>query len=88
MKTKRMQWLLPIVAFTIAIAGAFATVKTDVATEQAFVPGYIDAHAPCMVAIECTDVGTQICRDDLTGPQAWGKASPNATTCAVTLYRP
>lgn len=88
MKTTRKQWLLPIAAFTLAIAAAFATVKTEVATEQAIVPGYIDAHAPCMVAIECSNVGTQLCRDGLTGPQAWGKASPNATTCAVTLFRP
>lgn len=92
METLKQKWLLPLIAFVVAIGGAFAsnhfaTVEDAVASEW----GYYQTHAPCDTRIMCDNTPTGVlCTVNLGGEevQAFGKINPNATTCSKVLYQP
>ncbi|MEM0519025.1 DUF6520 family protein [Aequorivita flava] len=84
MKTMRKKWLLPIAVFAIAIASAFAS--NSGANNVLATPGYIDAPAPCRIAVDCSPFGGPVCRN-ASLQQAFGWNSMH-TACNVELYKP
>ena len=59
MKSNRKKWLLPIVAFSIAIAGAFASnIETK---KDTLVWGYLDHTQPCTIKVACGEGGMVAC---------------------------
>lgn len=82
MKSIRKKWLLPIVAFSIAIAGAFASnIETK---SNTMVLGYLDHSQPCKIAVQCSDEGTITCTSG--GQVAKGKDA-FGTSCNRNLVK-
>ncbi len=81
MKHIKFKFLLPVAAFMIAIAAAFATEKDgqdDFALEQ----GYIFVDGVCQPYGKCDGTQGQICTHN--GFQVFGKIG--GTSCLKTLY--
>lgn len=88
MKTKIFKISMPIAIFALAIAGAFASQKSDSKT-VAPQTGWIDAPSPCKIQVSCSDVLGPVCTMFHQGQnkQAYGKVNPSDATCAKVLYR-
>lgn len=85
MKSMRKKWLLPVLAFAIAIGGAFAT---NIETTESAVPfGYATLHKPCDTPVSCSPIPNIVCRAP-GGQQAWGKTNPNDPACPILLFMP
>ncbi len=82
MKSIRKKWLLPIVAFSIAIAGAFAS---NVETKSAaFDWGYLDHNQPCTIKVACSDEGTVACT---SGGQLAKRMNVLGTSCNQAAFK-
>jgi|26BtaG_2_1085354.scaffolds.fasta_scaffold00078_11 hypothetical protein len=81
-KTKKM-WLLPLGAFVIAIASAFAS--NAVSSETIAPMGYIDAPSPCHISVPCSTTWGKVCRSE-SQQQAFG-LNAQGTACNVELYK-
>ncbi len=85
MKQMRKKWLLPILAFAIAIGGAFAT---NIETTESAVPiGYATLQKPCDTQVSCSTIPNPVCRAP-GGQQAWGKNNPTDGHCPNLLFMP
>ena len=83
MKTKKNGFIMPILAFMIAIAAAFATEKNSMEStlsDQA----YLNTPVPCTLAGFCDNTGIDVCTSG--GIQVYGKSS--ATQCTRKLFMP
>lgn len=83
MKIKKNGFVMPVVAFMIAIAAAFATEKNSIdstLSEQA----YVNTPVPCTLAGFCDNTGITPCTSG--GINVYGKSS--ATQCTRKLYMP
>lgn len=88
MKTMRKKWLIPMLVFTLAIGGAFAT---NVKAETASIPvdGYLSILSPCDTEVDCDTEGQEACTvPEFPDEVAFGKMSPNDPTCPIPLFRP
>ncbi|MEH6764675.1 MAG: DUF6520 family protein [Aequorivita antarctica] len=82
MKSIRKKWLLPIVAFSIAIAGAFASnIETK---SNALVWGYLDHNKPCTIQVACSDTGVVECT---SGGQLAKRMNALGTSCNQTAFK-
>jgi len=81
MKNFKFRFLLPVMAFMLAIAAAFAS-QPDGLEESALVQGYILQNGVCTPHGTCTNQGGLICRDT-SGRQVYGKIG---TVCLDTLF--
>ncbi len=82
MKNLKLKFLLPVAAFMIAIAAAFASQDNSNA-EMALVQGYIYQNGVCTPHGTCTNQGKQICKD-ASGRQVFGKLG--STSCSYPLF--
>ena len=82
MKTIKFKFLLPVVAFMIAIAAAFAS-QTDGMEDTTLQQGYILQNNVCTPHGTCTNEGDRICKD-FSGQQVFGKIG--STSCVYPLY--
>ncbi len=82
MKTLKFKFLMPVVAFMIAFAAAFAT-QTDGQEDFALVPGYIYQNGVCVPHGTCSNTKAPICTDN-AGRQVFGKSGQ--TSCSQLLY--
>ncbi|MAO49264.1 MAG: hypothetical protein CML16_00050 [Pusillimonas sp.] len=82
MKTIRKKWLLPIMAFSIAIAGAFASnLETK---SNAPVAGFLDHPQPCKIAVQCSNSGNILCT---SGGQLAKRMNEFGTACNVDAFK-
>jgi hypothetical protein len=81
MRNFKFRFLLPVMAFMLAIAAAFAS-QPEGQAESALVQGYILQNGVCTPHGSCTNDGDQICRDT-SGRQVFGKIG---TVCLDTLF--
>jgi len=81
MKTIKFKFLLPVVAFMIAIAAAFAT-QTDGQEDFALEQGYIYVDGVCQPHGKCSGIVDLPCTHN--GLQVFGRSGP--TSCLKTLY--
>lgn len=83
MKNLKSKFLLPVAAFMIAIAAAFATQMEE---EDAFAPeqGYVYVNEICVPNGKCSTMPGPICTHN--GLQVFGRSSQ--TSCLKTLYMP
>lgn len=81
MKTVKIKFLLPVVAFMIAIAAAFAT-QADGQEDFALVQGYIYQNGVCVEHGKCSNETAPICTDN-TGRQVFSIGGP--TGCSQRL---
>ncbi|TXD81185.1 hypothetical protein ESY86_18605 [Subsaximicrobium wynnwilliamsii] len=88
MKTRKIQFLMPVLAIVFAMTSAFSTSGNKGEAALSVIAGYIDSPSPCMVPVTCSTIIGPICTNGLNGPQAFGKSNPNATICPLTVYRP
>ncbi|MEH6763828.1 MAG: DUF6520 family protein [Aequorivita antarctica] len=83
MKNMRKKWLMPVMAFALAIGGAFASQ----ANPEAPIPrkGYVNTHLPCNIEVQCYTSGKWEC----TGPGgiAYGMDDASGTSCTTPLFR-
>lgn len=85
MKQMRKKWLLPVLAFAIAIGGAFAT---NIETTESVLPkGYATVLEPCDTEVTCSTIINPVCRAP-GGQQAWGKDKPTDGHCLNLLFMP
>ena len=85
MKNLRNIRLLPVLAFVIAIGGAFAT-NSKVKENEAPL-GYATLHTPCDTPVTCSTFPNLVCRAP-GGQQAWGKNNPSDPSCPILLFMP
>jgi|TARA_R110000823_G_scaffold116844_3_gene240040 hypothetical protein len=82
MKSIRKKWILPIVAFSIAIAGAFAS---NIETKSAApVLGYLDHPQPCKISVQCDDSGVIACT---SGGQVAKRKNALGTSCNLPAFK-
>lgn len=81
MKTIKMKFLLPVVAFMFAIAAAFAT-QTDGQEDFAIEQGYIYIDGVCQPYGRCDNTQAPLCTHN--GFQVFGKSG--STSCLKTLH--
>lgn len=82
MKSNRKKWLLPIVAFSIAIAGAFAS---NIETQSiAPVWGYLDHPQPCKISVQCDNFGSIACT---SGGQVAQRMNALGTSCNLPAFK-
>lgn len=81
MKNLKSNFLLPVAAFMIAIAAAFATQMEE---QDAFAleQGYIYENNVCIPSGKCANTSGPVCTDDLER-QVFGKSGP--TECFKQL---
>ncbi|MBP2284817.1 hypothetical protein H4V97_003135 [Flavobacterium sp. CG_23.5] len=83
--------ILPVLAFTMASAGAVMTkdAKIKDAKKSVLISGFIQNPSPanCLpVSVDCTTTGGQTCMSNEAIPrQVWLKNAANA--CSVNLYK-
>ncbi|QQX78107.1 MULTISPECIES: DUF6520 family protein [Aequorivita] len=81
MRNLKFKFLLPVAAFMLAIAAAFAS-QTEEQVESALVQGYIYQNGVCVPHGKCDNSSTVICSDG--SRQVFGKNGP--TTCSLPLF--
>lgn len=88
MKTKLLNFLMPLVAMMLAIGGAFA-LDTAEKAKEVFTPitGYVNTNIPCSEPTECDTDGTVICTD-LLGNIAYGKDDQERCNVQLTMLIP
>ncbi|HUH47246.1 MAG TPA: DUF6520 family protein [Arenibacter sp.] len=88
MKTKQLNFVMPLVAMMLAIGGAFA-LDTAEMEKDAFAPelGYIDSPSPCKVDVKCDNQLSAFICTDINEVQAFG-IDPITKQCTRELYRP
>ncbi|RAR46493.1 DUF6520 family protein [Flavobacterium lacus] len=88
MKTINFKSILPLLLMIVAITSAFAF-QNESKKSTAVVTGWVDHPAPCSIAVECENEGTEICTAMYQGQEriVRGKESPNDLTCSKTLFR-
>jgi hypothetical protein len=88
MKNLNLKSFLPVLLMLIAITSAFAFQNESKKT-SAVVTGWVDQPAPCSIAVECENEGTEICTAMYQGQErnVRGKESPSDLTCSKTLFR-
>lgn len=84
MKSLKMNFLLPVAVFMIAIAAAFAS-QDDGQEEFALEQGYIYSNNVCVPQGKCGNILGDVCTHPTKG-QIFGKNGP--TDCFRTLYMP
>jgi hypothetical protein len=80
--------MMPLAVMVLGIATAFTTTSMSSTKALANVQGYrfVSQADPCHVDIMCSNVfSATICTSGSN--QIWGKVTPNAPTCALTLYK-
>lgn len=83
--------IMPVLAFTLASAGAISTneAKVKEAKKPVAIIGFIQNPSPasCLqVSVDCSVSGSQACMSNETTPrQVWLKNAANA--CSVNLYK-
>ncbi|WP_203296552.1 DUF6520 family protein [Luteirhabdus pelagi] len=85
MKTRKLKFMIPLLAIVFAVTSAFTTADTS-KVESASILGYLDAPSPCMQSVSCLPSGTVVCTN-ARGAQAYGKFHPNDTTCPREVYK-
>ncbi len=83
MKTIKVKWAMPFLAFMLAIVAAFATVP-EVEADTAIVQGYIYQNGICHTSIMCSDQGTVRC----SSSGKWVNRLTSATVCDEPLFFP
>lgn len=83
MKTLKMKFVLPVMAFMFAIVAAFASHSTE-DSSLALVDGYIYQNNICQPEVKCQTTGSIVCTHN--GMQVFGKSGTNQ--CFRTLYLP
>lgn len=84
--------ILPVLAFTLASAGAVSTNEAKIAESKktVLISGFIQNPSPAIchpVSVDCVTTGSQACMSNETIPrQVWLKNAVNA--CTVNLYKP
>lgn len=92
MKTSVLKMMLPVVAFTLASAGAIGTATTTEKAASASLEGYrpvADQDEPCEFVKMCSDTGTTFCTIDGTPQTArlWHRTNVNLP-CNIAVYEP
>ncbi len=82
MRNFKFKFLLPVAAFMLAIAAAFAS-QTEEQAESALVQGYIYQNGVCVPHGKCDNTSSFICTDT-SGRQIFGKNGP--TSCSLPLF--
>jgi len=79
----RKKWLMPVMAFALAIGGAFASQASPEST--IVVDGFVNTNKPCDIKVRCQTTGLYAC----TGPGgiAYGKDDPSGMSCSQPLFR-
>lgn len=83
MKNMRKKWLMPVMAFALAIGGAFAS---QASPESTIVEdGFVNTNKPCDIKVRCQTEGLYEC----TGPGgiAYGMDDASGTSCTSPLFR-
>lgn len=84
--------ILPVLAFTLASAGAVSTNEAKIAASKktVLISGFIQNPSPasCLpVTVDCATTGSQACMSNEDTPRrVWLKNAANA--CSVNLYKP
>ena len=83
MKNMRKKWLMPVMAFALAIGGAFASQASPEST--IVVDGFVNTNKPCDIKVQCQESG----RFECTGPGgiAYGMDDASGTSCTSPLFR-
>tara|TARA_R110002020_G_scaffold405303_3_gene615307 strand:- start:194 stop:448 length:255 start_codon:yes stop_codon:yes gene_type:complete len=84
MKNMRKKWLMPVMAFALAIGGAFASQASP--ESAVLVDGFVNTHKPCDIKVQCATTGNWEC----TGPGgiAYGMDDLSGDSCTTPLFRP
>jgi hypothetical protein len=80
--------MMPLAVIVLGSAAAFTTTSMSSTKPLAIVQGYrfVSQADPCHLDIMCSNVtSATICTSG--SDQIWGKTSPNAVTCPLTLYK-
>ena len=56
MKSRKIQFLMPLLAIVFAITTAFSTAGNADEAALSIVQGYVDSPAPCTMAITCSSI--------------------------------
>ncbi|WP_418637280.1 DUF6520 family protein [Winogradskyella sp.] len=81
MKSFKFKFLLPVMAFLMAIGAAFAT-QEDGQEDFALEQGYVYINEECQPQGRCDNTQAQVCTHN--GFQVFGRSGP--TKCLRTLY--
>ncbi|MGX7668868.1 hypothetical protein [Flavobacterium pedocola] len=88
MRTIFKKMVMPAAAITLGVAGALSTQAMNSGSKTlSNQTGYrfVSAQDPCHAEIMCRTEEGDICK--LGSNTLWGKVTPGAPTCPVTLYK-
>jgi hypothetical protein len=80
--------MMPLAVMVLGIATAFTTTSMSSAKALANVQGYrfVSQADPCHIDVMCSNIfSANVCTSGSN--QLWGKQTPSATTCPLTLYK-